>query len=773
MTNISVELTSFVGRTRELAQLALALRETRMVTLTGPGGCGKTRLARALALRVAGRFSSGIWQVELAGLDRAGLVPQAIAQALRVAEPPDRPVLAALAERLRASELLLLLDNCEHLLADCAAVVDPLLRGCPNLRVVATSRSPLGIEGELAWPVPPLGVPGAHIPTTAAGLATVESVRLFCDRARLASPGLALTDENAAAVRAICEAVDGLPLAIELAAARARALTPAQIAERLRDRFALLRGGPSPVPRHRTLRATLDWSHDLLGEAEREAWARLSVFAGGWELEAAEDVCSGDAVKADAVFELLASLVDKSIVAAADRGGRMRYQMLETIRAYGRERLREAGEELATRERHLAWFVRLAARAAREWRGPQQSVWLDRADEEIDNVRAALEWARSEPSHVASGLALASDLWLYWLARGHAAEGRHWLAELLAAGAAPARVRGQALNAAGFLAYASGDSAAAMPLLEEAVRFAENIEDPSALVFANMRLGIGAYYDGDLERACALLEDALLRYRRLDDETGTYVALYELAEVVGYRGDHDRSLTLHRESLELKERRGDRWHIAFSLFGMGLLEWLTDDCAEATQLAGRALRIRRDLDDHWGVAQAVELLAWIASSQRRFRRAAALLGAADALFASIGVRLPRNYRPSHEGSAAAALTALGDAFQAANEEGRGLSVDAAVAFALSEDERPASGPRKTAVEAGALSARERQVAVLIARGLTNREIAADLFIAERTVDAHVAHILDKLEVRSRAQVAVWVAAEEARAGGARPHSAAE
>ncbi len=756
-TNLGAELTSFVGRARELAELDRVLLRTRLLTLTGPGGCGKTRLAQALARRSLARFRGGAWQVELAALDRPGLLPQAVAAALGVPEPADRPLLAAIADRLRSTELLLLLDNCEHLVADVAAHVDPLLRSCSGLRVLATSQSPLGIEGELLWPVSPLALPDERAASSAIGIGAVESVRLFCDRARLASPGFALTDENAVAIRAICEGLDGLPLAVELAAARVRVLSVSEIADRLGDRFALLRGGPSSLPRHQSLRAMLDWSYELLDAPERVLWARLAAFAGGFELEAAEFVCAGRVVRQNEVFDLLARLVDRSMLIAERRGERTRYRMLESTREYARERLSRGSDQRETRDRHLAWFTRLASRAAQEWRGAHQTVWLDRIEEEVDNIRVALDWARAEPLRVLSGLALATDLWLYWHLRGRAGEGRGWLAEISLAGAAPAAVLAEALNASGFLAYLGGDTAAALPLLERASRLADDSGDRRVIGFARLRLGIGAYYDGDLGRARALLEEALARYRALEDETGEYVALYELAEVLSYMGDHQRSLTLHRESLLLKERHGDRWHIAMSLFGMGLLAWLQGDPVRASALGRRALGIQHALDDRWGMGRTLEVLAWAAASETRFRRAGVLLGAADRTFASIGARLCRNHRAAHDACVAAVTAALARSHEAALSQGRRLAPAAAVAFALSDEEVPSERSRAAATKSGPLSGREREIAGLVARGLTNREIAADLYIAERTVDAHLAHILDKLALRSRTQIATWLA----------------
>jgi predicted ATPase/class 3 adenylate cyclase len=512
--NLPIQLTSFVGRERELAAVQQLLLGERLVTLTGAGGVGKTRLALRLAADRLDSIADGVWLVDLAPLADANLVPQAVAAALGVREQPERPLVQTLADALRDRHLLLLLDNCEHLVAACAALADSLLRACPWLRVLATSREPLGITGEAIWRVPPLASPEPDRLPSLESLVQYEAVRLLLDRAELAAPSFAITEQNAAAVAQVCQQLDGLPLALELAAARVKVLSMEQLAARLSDRFRLLTGGSrSALPRQQTLRALVDWSYDLLTEPEQVLFRRLAVFAGGCTLEAAEAVCAGDGVQPGEVLEHLARLVDKSLVIAEPSpGSQVRYRLPETIRQYSAEKLGEAGEGATLRGRHRDWCLALAERTGPGVLDPQRLAWLER---EYDNLRAALR-SSIDSGQAEPGLRLAAGLCDFWYARGYSSEGCAWLAELLAlpATTTAAMACARALEWAGRLAYLQGDEL-----------------DRQRIAKSLVALGHGALRRGDALRARLLFNESLGLARDAGDHLAIALCLEGLASV--------------------------------------------------------------------------------------------------------------------------------------------------------------------------------------------------------------------------------------------------
>jgi predicted ATPase/class 3 adenylate cyclase len=452
--NLPRQLTSFIGRDGEMAEIKQLLSKTALLTLTGAGGCGKTRLALQVAADVLEEFEEGVWLVELAALADSTLVPQTVAAALGVREEPGRPLTETLIDYLRPRQVLLLLDNCEHLLSASAQLADTSLRACPRLRVLVTSREGLGIAGETTYRVPSLSLPDLqHLPPVAA-LSQFEATRLFVDRAAAAVPSFTLNEQNAPSVAEVCYRLDGIPLAIELAAARVKALPVEQITRRLDDRFRLLTGGSrAALPRQQTLRATIDWSYDLLSEAERMLLRRLSVFAGGWTLEAAEAVGAGEGINDDEVQELLTTLVEKSLVLYEEQRGEARYRLLETVRQYSRERLLESGEMQVVCSRHASFYLNFAEQAEPELRRSDQVGWLNRLDVEHDNLRAALEWSLLGDNQGEVGLRLAGALWWFWLVRSHFTEGRNWLdAAVSRAVDAPAPDQVKVLNGAAYLA---------------------------------------------------------------------------------------------------------------------------------------------------------------------------------------------------------------------------------------------------------------------------------------------------------------------------------
>src|SRR5215469_14041874 len=520
------ELTEFVGRRAELALVRQALGASRLVTLTGPGGIGKTRLAIEAASSAQRAFRDGAWLAELGGLRDPALLVAEVARSLGLSGRSARWAVAALADHLADRHVLLVLDQCEHLADACAVMADALLRGCPGLHIMATSRHVLGVAGEITVAVPPMTVP-ADCPLAAPDeLVRYEAVRLFSDRAGAVLPGFTLGAENGAAVAGVCRRLDGIPLAIELAAVRLRSLSPGQILDRLGSRFQLLSGGgPAADPHHRTLQAALEWSYELLADAEQAMWRRVSVFAGSFDLDAAEAVCAVGRVGAGQVADLVDALVAKSILLREGRGT-ARYRLLDTIREFGLGRLRGRGTERLLRQRHLTWYAALAAR--QEAFGPGRAAWIAALDADHENLRAALEFCLSEPQQIAAGAKMACDLWRYWETHGHLTEGRRILAALLDKLDQTAVVRPRALWVAGYLAQFQGDVAAARVLLEAALASARAAGDVRAEAYALSFLGWDLYFLGDPDQGHALAQTALRLHRQSADQIGLVLALAQI-----------------------------------------------------------------------------------------------------------------------------------------------------------------------------------------------------------------------------------------------------
>jgi predicted ATPase/DNA-binding NarL/FixJ family response regulator len=648
-TNLPASLTSFVGRERELAEVRRLLAATRLLTLTGAGGVGKTRLALEAAADACEHYPDGVWLVELAALADPRLVPQAIAGALGVVEQPGRSLTETLVRWLAGKRLVLLLDNCEHLLDACAQLAEALLRACHELRILATSREALRAAGETTWRVPSLALPDPDGPLLAAALAEVEAVRLFDERARAARPDFAVTDRNAPAAARICRRLDGIPLAIELAAARASALSVEQIAARLDDQLRLLtRGARTAVPRQQTLRATIDWSHDLLSEDERAVFRRLAVFAGSFALEAAEAVCEGESGRAGDgedggggvtsplhprspapplpldVLDLLSRLVDQSLVQVeSDVAGEARYRLLETVRQYAGEKLAEAGEAAAMQRRHAEWCLALARRAEADWGLRDQLTWLARLDADGDNLRAAMTWSLDHDA--ALGLALAPCLRYYWQARAYLTEGRGWLERMLRAedsgGPERAARRARALVAAIVVTRVYGDHAACRAWGTEALALSRTLGDTPLLVKALIELGAVGVLDGDFHPARAWLEEALPLARELDDRRSVAIATFFLGRLTAAQGDYDRARALFAESLALHRAGGDIYFVSFRLRELGLTALHQGEAAPARALMEEALASARQVGAPITIALAQEGLGLIACWQGDLREA--------------------------------------------------------------------------------------------------------------------------------------------------------
>ena len=626
--NLPIHLSTFIGREREIEKVKQLLSTSRLVTITGAGGSGKTRLALQVAADLLATFPDGVRLVELASLSEPALVPQTVISALDIREQPGRHTREVLSNYLRPRQMLLILDNCEHLVDACAALAESLLRACPYLHILATSREAIGITGESAWMVPSLSVPNpARLPAPGAELVSAliqyEAVQLFLDRTAAVQPTFRLTEQNATAVAQICHHLDGIPLAIELAAARMRALSAEQIAARLDDRFNLLTlGSRTALPRQQTLRATIDWSYDLLPEAERSLFDRLSVFVDGWTLAAAETVCSGRVIQKNQVLDLLTRLVDKSLVIMEEQEKGVRYHMLATIRQYSREKVAELEAPATIRQRHLHFFLSLAEAAEPNLRGAEQVLWLDQLEVEHGNLWAALEWALSR-GETGMSLRLAGSLWLFWYLRGYWHEGREWLQRTLAAGDSeemtPARIK--ALCGAGWLADESGREA---PFYQESLVLARQVNDSWATAFSLRGLGAMAANQGNREKAMALLDESQVLFRESGDSWGIALALFNQGWVVFEQNNYQRAERLWEESLSLFRQVGERWGMAVSLGALGLLARLDNNYPRATSLSKESLTLFRELADKAGIAQSLLRLAHVAFRRDEFKQAASL-----------------------------------------------------------------------------------------------------------------------------------------------------
>jgi predicted ATPase/class 3 adenylate cyclase len=683
--NLPVQLTSFVGRAREIGELKGLLATTRLLTVTGPGGIGKTRLALQVAADELKEYKDGVWLVELASLSDPTLVAQTVAGTLRVHEIPGRPIVTTVADSIGSKQLLLLLDNCEHLVAACAGVADGLLRACPRLRIIATSREALGVAGETSWRLFPLSLADIeHLPPLPS-LSQYEAIHLFADRAAAAAPTFSVSEENARAVAWVCRQLDGIPLALELAAARVKVLSVHEIAGRLEDRFRLLANSRRTTPaRHQTLRATMDWSFNLLSESERTVLRRLSVFAGGCKLESAEVVCAGDGVECSRIVDLIARLAEQSLVSIEDRAGETRYRLLDTVRQYCREKLEESGETAGVRGRHGEWFLEFAERAEPKLLGEEQSLWLQRLEAEHDNLREALEWFVNEPATDA-GLRLAKALFMFWSIRGFLSEGRKWLEQTLAqTGGVSSPVRVRALRAAGFLAYYQHDYSRAAALAQDALAQAEAAADKALIANAHYLVGFIAVGRADWSLATRQFQQSLALFRELEDKRGIGISFNMLGEVARNEGDYAAARSFYEQDLSLRREIRDERGVAISLHNLGHVARHAGDYAGASELFKESLAIRLRLGHKLGVANCLAGLGGVAAGQNRCDLGAKLLGATKALLRSIGAELDPVDRLEFGRTESAVKDALPSAaFEAALLEGSTMPLERAVENALS------------------------------------------------------------------------------------------
>ena len=698
--NLPLPLTSFVGREAELVEVQGRVRRGRLLTLIGVGGCGKTRLALEAARSIAdsegpangsgGKLPDGVWLVELDSLRDPSLVAREVASVLGVGERPGRELELELVAALRDRRCLILLDNCEHLVGACAELAEGLLRRCPGLAVLATSREPLGAVGERVWPVPALSVPGS---LSLEAASRSESAQLFAERAAAASPGFALTEENVPAVAEVCRRLDGMPLAIELAASRVRSMTTAQISARLDDALGLLASGPRTAsPRHSTLRATVDWGYDLLSPPERALLRALSVFSGGFTLEAAEEVCQAEAEEGGGpVLDLLSRLVDKSFVQVRRTREAARYRLQEVIRQYASGKLEEAGQTDIMRRRHAVFFRDFAEEAEPGLDGPDSGFWLDLVDEDLDNLRAAMSWA-ADSGEAELGLRLSSALAWFWLRRGRLAEGRASLERALAVGGEPDIAVAKALHVSGGLAWAQGDRDAAASRLGEAVERLGELDDyefrDAWLSSALSTYSLALLGSGETEEALTTAAASVAVGRRVGESSELARALGALGLARMSAGDLDEAVPPLEESAALCRRLGDGWLLSFPLGNLAVMALETGDHGRARSLAEESLRALRGLDEEWLLSNSLAFIAATLSARGRARRAAALFGASEAMRETVGQEeLYSHHRAVYDRGVESARDALGEEeLAAAWAEGRAMGVEEAISFALEEDE---------------------------------------------------------------------------------------
>ena len=725
--NLPAQLTTFVGRDAEQAELMRLVRDARLVSVTGAAGCGKTRLALETARALLPEFADGVWMVELSRVNDAAFVGEAVAGVLGVREEPYDSITEALAAHIGGKRALLILDGCEHLVEGTASLVDRLLRSSASLEVLATSRESLRVDGEVIWPIPSLGAE--------------DAMELFVDRARLADPAFQLTADRASIVDQICRRLDGIPLAIELAAARVRVLSVQQLLERLEDRFRLLTGGSrAALPRHQTLRAAVDWSYQLLDPVEATLFRRLSVFSGDFAVDSLEAVCCDGQMPAGEVMDVLARLVDKSLVVPyAAALGRYRYGLLETLAEYGRERLSESEEAELLWRRHADHFVRLAEGASES-----------RIAEEQANLTRALEFLRA--TRDADGLRLAVAMVSYWDSAGRVSEGRDRLESLLEMGTGDPHLRARAYDGAGWLAFRQADMAGARSQFEVARGLLEPLGPSAELARTLSNLAIACIFSGDPAVARAHLEASLRIGRSAGATRSVAGTLWVLGLVAYFAGDLADAQARGEESLRLAEEVVD-WKLAgFLQAALGIVALERRDYEEARARLARALELSIDTGDRLNVALVLEALCRLASATSSWSLALKVGSAAAVIREQAGARSIPLWQDRVVDSMAEARRVLGpDASSAVIAQGRSLAFADAVELARGMTK---AAPRRDEIPLG-LTKRELEIAVMVAKGMSNKEMAEQLVLAQRTVEGHVENIRSKLGFHSRTQIAAW------------------
>jgi non-specific serine/threonine protein kinase len=746
----------------------------RLLTLTGPGGTGKTRLALQVATDLQSELTQGAVFVDLSAVRLPDLVLPTIGQQLGVREANERTIPEAVARILGDETLLLVIDNFEQVLG-AAGDVGALLQEVPGLKILVTSREPLHLRWEHEFPVTPLPVPADSAGADLAAMASVPSVALFVERAQALQPAFELTNENARLVAEMCRRLDGLPLAIELAASRLRVLPLPALFARLEARLDLLKSNTRDAPdRHQTLREAIRWSYDLLAPDERALFRRLAVFSGGFTLEAIEAVCAGDGLLAEEMLDYLDGLVQKSLVVAEVLpDGSARYRLLETLREFGREQLGEAGENAALRARHCAWCVALAEQAAAAIWSAAMPSWLDLLDREHDNLRGALDWAASTSGEGEPGLRIVGAIWPFWDVRGHLREGQEHAERLLSQAGADVDpvVRARALDAAAWLAVVRRESAAALVHAEAAEELWRHLDDPGGLAWSLVRQGMLRYNLGEFDRSGAAMGEGLSLARVAGDPVVLFWAIFAYAHLRWAQGDLPGA-EAHLQEMLAGARGVAPWCAAWALMSLGLLDLARGDVARAMVWQREALSISWGLKDMRNLSNSIGVTASLMSAMGHPMVAARLFGSAEVLREASGSMPPPWLDPVFAQAIERTRAALGQVtFDVAWAEGRATPLEEVVETALADptpaqstasspDEVSPASPLDEALQV--LTAREREVASLIARGMTSPEIAEVLVVSERTVDAHADHIRTKLNLRSRAEIAAWATAHGLR-----------
>jgi len=687
--NLPQQPTSFIGRETQIAQVKTLMQKSNLVTLTGAGGAGKSRLSLQIAADLLDQYEGGTWLVELAPLSDPALVPQTVAGVLGVREEMGKPLTQTLVEWLKPKHLLLVLDNCEHVLDASARLVDAVLHACPKVQMLVSSREALGIGGESAYRVPSLSLPDPKQPQTPQSLSQYEAVRLFTERAVATKADFVVTNHNAPALASVCHHLDGIPLAIELAAARIRSMTVEELETRLADRFRLLTGGSrTALPRQQTLRALIDWSYDLLDDNQKVLLRRLSVFAGGWSLSAAEAVCAGGEVQEWEVLDLLAALVDKSLVTVEEQEeGTTRYRLLETVRQYARDRLMESSGGEALRERHRDYFLTFVEEAKVNVVRPQPAEWLNRLDAEYDNLRAALDWCLDRHEGAEIAMRMAGALAIFWGMRGRASEGRRYLSAALSLpGAdAPTEVRADALGWVGGLARMQGDYGSARTDFNESLAIRRALGDNGAIAQALQNRGWQAQLEGDNAGAHKDYDESLTLFRAYGDLAGEGFCLVGLGCVATNEGDYETAGRLFDAGVALWRAAGGKPGLAYALAHQGRLACQQGDFGAARACLAESGALCREVGDRLVSTYVLEYAGNLARAQDTPHRAARLYAAMEALREEIGVPVASADRAAYSGNVAAVRACLGDqAFEAVWAEGWAMPWEQAVEYALFE-----------------------------------------------------------------------------------------
>jgi non-specific serine/threonine protein kinase len=753
--HLPADFTSFVGRRREVAEVRALISSSRLVTVTGIGGVGKTRLARQVALAVRRGFDGGVWEVDLATVSDAAMVVPAIVASLGLRETSEAWSVAGLGAWLAHQHLLLLLDNCQHLVTECAVTADALLRACPELNILATSREGLGVRGEHVYPLGPLSIPRRAV--SPAEAARHEAVALLIDRASAIRPGFGVNEGNVSAFVELCRGVDGIPLALELAAVWLRALSPADLVRQLGAHYEMLdRGDPSAPTRQRSLRALIDWSYRLCDPAEQAMWRALSVFSEGFDAESAASISGlpNDDVR---VVDLIERLVSKSVLTCDHSSDPTRYGMVQIIKDFGSERLRESGEQLSVRHRHVAWCADLARKSRTAWVGTSQLAWFTRVRRELSNLRAGLSFSVAEHD-TTTVVGIITDLTDYWIALGFLSEGRYWLDRACPTAEVDPSTRLTAVRTSAILAATQGDRPAVADLLAEAGALADRVGTASDLAWLAYAAAFAAWTNGDVVGARDLYAQCRTRFTALHDLNGLEWTLCDTTLVEASSEEPERTERAVWEFLDLVKPFGERWGTSYVLWAQGYAEWRLGKLGAARRSVEQSLALRAPFGDMFGLGLSLELLAWITAAEGKNTEAVELLGSAQAALATIGssVDAIRYVADSHNRCADNLLTDLGRrTYDAAFL--RGMRRDH-TQTATADDVTSPAEPSNLATDSAAttLTRREREIAVLVAQGMTNKEIAAQLVISQRTAEAHIEHILVKLGFNSRSQIAAWI-----------------